>query len=403
MDILFTLGRYWPAIGGGELHTRELIRNLGPRHRARVACLRNDNRSDWIPGMVVDPPPRRRPYHDRDTEVRLLRLGFFRRLPLRKQLRNYYADKARRASCGKLLAELFLPQLRKIKGRFDLVHNVKVGPEFLSLASLRFARERGVPFVFTPISHPSGWEGEVFSLLYREADALIAMTESERTFLISHGGRPERIHVVGVGPLIKSHEPTADSREALSIQGPLVLFLGQKYDYKGVAEMVEAAPLVWTSHPDTHFVFAGPRTEHSRALFSAVRDRRIVDLDTVTDDEKVNLLSACDILCMPSRFESFGIVYLEAWTFRKPVIAADTDTSRCVVEDGRDGLLVQPEPAEIAAAIAALLNDNTLRRAMGERGYRKVARAYSWPAIAAKVEQAYAQALGARLAPCPGG
>ncbi|HOE27558.1 MAG TPA: glycosyltransferase family 4 protein [bacterium] len=394
MDILFTLGRYWPTIGGGELHTRELIRYLSPRHRVRVACLRNDNRTDWIPGMVVDPPPRQQPYFDRDTEVRLLRLGIFRRLRLRKRLEHFYADQVRRTSCGKELAELFLPQLRKIEGALDLVHNVKVGPEFLSLASLRFARERKVPFVFTPISHPGGWEGEIFSLLYREADALIAMTEFERAFLISQGGRPERIHVVGVGPLLESLEPTADARRALSIRGPLVLFLGQKYPYKGVAEMVEAAPLVWASHPDAHFVFAGPRTEQSRALFSAVGDARIIDIDTVSNEEKTNLLAACDILCMPSRCESFGIVYLEAWSFRKPVIAADTDASRCVVEDRRDGLLVAPEPAGIAAAINTLLGDEALRHALGEHGHRKAATTYSWPVIASKVEQAYAQALG---------
>ena len=324
--------------------------------------------------------------------MRLLRLGIFSRLRRRKRLEHFYADQVRRTSCGKELAELFLPQLRKIEGALDLVHNVKVGPEFLSLASLRFARERKVPFVFTPISHPGGWEGEIFSLLYREADALIAMTEFERAFLISQGGRPERIHVVGVGPLLESLEPTADARRALSIRGPLVLFLGQKYPYKGVAEMVEAAPLVWASHPDAHFVFAGPRTEQSRALFSAVGDARIIDIDTVSNEEKTNLLAACDILCMPSRCESFGIVYLEAWSFRKPVIAADTDASRCVVEDRPDGPArragagVSPPPSIPFSATKAL------RHALGEHGHRKAATTYSWPVIASKVEQAYAQA-----------
>ncbi len=123
-------------------------------------------------------------------------------------------------------------------------------------------------------------------------------------------------------------------------------------------------------------------------------DARIIDIDTVSNEEKTNLLAACDILCMPSRCESFGIVYLEAWSFRKPVIAADTDASRCVVEDRRDGLLVAPEPAGIAAAINTLLGDEALRHALGEHGHRKAATTYSWPVIASKVEQAYAQALG---------
>lgn len=393
INILYTIGRYWPTIGGGELHTRELIGNITKHHLAKVACLRNDNCTDWLYGFTVNPQKKQQPYFDHRTEVRVIRLGLLRRMCLKRKLAHYFSDEAYRTSCKKMLGELFVRELVKIPGSFDLVHNVMIGEEFFSLASLYYAQKHGIPFVFTPISHPDGWCGEIFSYLYSNSDALIAMTEVEKTFLVSQGAHPEKTHVVGVGPLIRSLSPTEDIKKRLSISGPLILFLGAKHPYKGIQQMLEAAPLVWSNHPEAYFIFAGPRSDHSKKLFAEQNNPRIIELGKISDAEKVNLLSGCDIFCMPSLCESFGMVYLEAWMFRKPVLAADTETSRCFIENHHDALLVKQEASPIAKAICTLIEDDGLRRKLGENGYSKVTSRYTWQKIASKVESAYYSAI----------
>ena len=398
MKILYTIGRYWPTVGGGELHTRELVKHVTRRNRAMVACLRNDNSTDWLYGMTTNPQRKQRPYFDNQAEVHVIRLGLISRIRARKKLEGYYSSEERRISCNRMLAGIYAEELAKLDDSFDLVHSIKIGEEFFSLASLSFAREKNIPFVFTPISHPViGWRGELFSHLYRHADALIALTEAEKAFLVSQGAREERVFIAGAGPILKSLSPTEDIKSRYGIEGPAVLFLGQKYPHKGVAQLLEAAPLVWARYPEAHFVFAGPRTLHSRGLFSTQRDKRIIEIGTLSDDEKPNLLAGCDVFCMPSIGESFGMVYLEAWSFRKPVIAADTEASRCLIEDGRNGLLVKQEPRSIAEAVCTLIADVDLRNTLGRNGYEKVAACYSWGKIASAVEEVYQKAVENRL------
>lgn len=394
MKILYTISRYWPAIGGAELHTKELIRHLSKRHRAMVACLRNDSyRDEWLYGWTTRPPAKQKPYFDDKVEIRVIRLGLLRRVALRRKLTGYYSDPQHQTDCKKQLAGLFMKELMKINGSFDIVHNVLVGDEFFSLASLYLARKNRIPFVFTPVSHPDGWRGEIFSHIYRNADALIAMTEAEKDFIVSQGARDDNVFVAGAGPLITGCVPEGSIKDRLSIHGQAVLFMGQKIHYKGIGQTIEAAHLVWKKHPETVFIFAGPRTEHSKKLFTGRLDKRIIELGTVSEDEKVSLISGCDIFCMPSVCESFGMVYLEAWSFRKPVIAADTATGRCVIEDGHDGLLVKQDPSSIAGAVCKLIENTTLRMRLGENGYAKVTSLYSWPMVAAEVEAAYRHAV----------
>ena len=390
MKILYTIGRYWPAIGGGELHTRELINNLASRHQSMVTCLRNDNCSDWLYAMTTKPQKKQRPYYDQNVEVRLIRLSFFDRIRLKNKLTGFYSDESHRILCNKMIANMYLKVLREINESFDLVHNVKIGEEFFTLASFLYAREKGIPFIFTPICHPTQrWDGEIYCHLYSNSDGIIALTEAEKSFLVAHGARPERVFIAGTGPLLKSLSPTRDIKADFRIAGPIVLFLAQKYRHKGVAQLLEAAPLVWDRHPDVHFIFAGPRTPRSKELFRGVRDSRIIELGTVSEDDKINLLGGCDIFCLPSTGESFGIVYLEAWSLRKPVIAVETEISKCVINHGNDGLLVNQEASSIADAICTLVEDTAMRNTLGENGYAKVVSRFSWERVSSIIEDAY--------------
>jgi glycosyltransferase involved in cell wall biosynthesis len=82
---------------------------------------------------------------------------------------------------------------------------------------------------------------------------------------------------------------------------------------------------------------------------------------------------------MPSRTDSFGIVYLEAWLYRKPVIGARAWGVSDVIEDGVDGRLVPfDDPGALAEALSVLLKRPALRSEMGARGEAKVYRLHTW-------------------------
>ena len=137
------------------------------------------------------------------------------------------------------------------------------------------------------------------------------------------GAAAERVHVIPFGPVLSDHfdGPSFRQRHGLG-QFPVVLFVGQKLAYKGYRQIVEAAaPLVWAGVPDARFVFVGPRNPDSISVFERVSDPRVLELPAVDLEEKTSALAACDVFCMPSMQESLGVVYLEAWSLGKPVVA----------------------------------------------------------------------------------
>ena len=97
---------------------------------------------------------------------------------------------------------------------------------------------------------------------------------------------------------------------------------------------------------------------------------------------------------MPSKHETFGLGYLEAWLHGKPVIGGDIPALRDVIDHRIDGLVVRQRPAEVASAILELLDDPAASREMGRRGRLKVTERWSWDAVMDRVEAAHAIALG---------
>jgi len=112
----------------------------------------------------------------------------------------------------------------------------------------------------------------------------------------------------------------------------------------------------------------------------------------VSEAAKAEAYVRATIFCMPSSHETFGQTYLEAWCAGRPVIAGDIPPLREVVRAGIDGLHTPNEPAAIAAAIRALLDDPAAASRMGASGQARVAERWTWERIAERTEAAYASA-----------
>jgi len=421
MKIAFVCGRYWPAIGGAEQHVRGLAREFAPRHKVRVVTRIRENRTDWENALFSASPEQSQVTDEEGISVvhigreaqRKWAYRSLRRLIAIKgtiswKLRGRIAvdreagppqvprDDIPLQESVKLWSLGLVRTVERHLAGHDLVHCFHAGSELLDWAALKAARNLAIPYIYTPLSHPTGWIGPIFRTLYREADALTANTESEKTFLTEQGAAAEKIDVAGPGVCAETHGSGARFREQHQIPGEMVLFVGQKFPYKGYAAILQSAPRVWQQYPEVRFVFVGPRTPESPEIFAQHTDKRIVELDAVPSETLADAFAAADILCVPSTQESFGIVYLEAWLYKTPVIAADIPSSREVVKDGETGFRVPQEAEAIGQTIIDLLRDKDLRGRLGENGRAFVLEGYTWDAVARRVEEVYKRLIDKR-------
>lgn len=176
---------------------------------------------------------------------------------------------------------------------------------------------------------------------------------------------------------------------------PVVLFVGRMSYQKGPDLLVEAISHVLNVRPDVGFIFAGGggMIDHVRGRAGYLGGGNVRVLDYVSEKEKLELLKACDIVCMPSRNEPFGIVTLEAWASGKPVVATDVGGSSEIIWNFVTGVKVYPTPESISWGVLYLVNDAGKVKWMGDN-CRVAAKEFSWKEIAKKYVGVYEKAYG---------
>jgi glycosyltransferase involved in cell wall biosynthesis len=391
--ICFTSTSYLPAIGGAQLHTHRVVRELMGRHGVVVVTQWDQNRTDWLLGTTLCAPRVAKSYVFEGVPVHQITLTLADRLAVAPSVLAYYALKRQAIDH---ISDVLARKIEPFAIGCDLIHNSRIGREGLSYASLKVARRLGVPFVLVPYHHPRwvGWNYRAYLDLYRMADGVIALTKGEKETLIRLGVQQDRISITGMGPILSDRSDGDRFREAHGLaSNPVVLFVGQQYRYKGLEALLGAANGIWARYPTARLVFIGPPTQFSRRLFRGIGDSRITNLGQVDLQTKTDALAACDLLCVPSSQESFGGVYTEAWMLTKPVIGGDAPAVREVIEDGVDGFTVGQHALEIAEKVSYLLDNPTLGRRMGQAGRHKVLGLYTWDKLAARTEAAYLSAL----------
>jgi glycosyltransferase involved in cell wall biosynthesis len=120
----------------------------------------------------------------------------------------------------------------------------------------------------------------------------------------------------------------------------------------------------------------------------------LVDLQYVSEKEKKDAFDACDVFVMPSRSDSYGFVYLEAWSRGKPVIGARIGAIPEVIRDGVDGFLVKFNDAtELAQKLLLLLKDEALRKKLGLNGKLRVLEKHDLKITINKIKSVYEQVV----------
>lgn len=279
-----------------------------------------------------------------------------------------------------------------------------------------------VPFVVTfhTLARIKGAGGDI-EPGYREAaeaaqlgcaDAVCVSCEAERSELIDHYGVPAgRVVIVspGVEHAIFGPGDRGGARRAIGEQAetPLVLFAGRIQALKGPDVAIRAIALMENRQARLLVVggasgIAGRAQEEEMRLLA--EELGLADRVRFVAPQPHHLLStyyrAADVMVVPSRSESFGLVALEAAACGTPVVASAVGGLTSLVDDGVTGVLVKSRtPAAFAGALDAVLNDPAMATSMSMAG-AVASLDYSWTAAATRLNTVYDELCSTALLEC---
>ena len=293
-------------------------------------------------------------------------------------------------------------------GKFDLIH----GHDWLVVDALHELKNKGHPIILTFHSTEYGRNGSEFGNWweFREisnkewygsfiADRVTTVSRAMKNELMWLYGTPEwKIDIAPNGGYIQQFRKKVDpgrikERYGIHPLAPVVLFVGRLVHQKGPDLLIEAIPYVLRHRGDVKFIIVGGGDEGMRDyLERRARELKILDsvrfLGYVPDKEYTDILNACDIVCIPSRNEPFGLVLFEAWAAGKAVVATDVGGLSENIENFVDGIKVFEYPESIAWGINYIVNDPVGVRWLGANGRKKL-RKLTWSRQAIKYERIY--------------
>jgi len=295
-----------------------------------------------------------------------------------------------------LSAGPYLPNLKKEfeNGKYEVIHITAFPFALVSLVR-EACKALEKPFVCTPLIHfedPNHRNPLLWKAL-KDAAAVVACSNYEKEGMMRMGINPSKIHLIPMGINLDEWEDSNGERfrRKYGLKGKrIILFAGTKSYNKGALHLLQAMGKIGRHMQDVMLVSLGLTTEEWKKKKIALHETHLLDLGYISEGEKRDAFDACDLFAMPSRYDSFGIVYLEAWGCGKPVIGAKIGAIPEVIEEGKDGLLVEfGEVDQLASAIISLLNNPDLCREMGETGRKKVIDKFNWQKNIGKIEHVF--------------
>ena len=165
--------------------------------------------------------------------------------------------------------------------------------------------------------------------------------------------------------------------------------------------MILSMKLVWQERPEARLLIAGAATRSTPFFQQLIQSRltpaeqaRIIYLHNFAESEKPDLFAACDVFAYPSRYESFGISFIEAWAAGKPVVGCWAGAVPSIVSDGIDGLLVPVnDPVSLGITLLRLLEAPELRQRLGQTGRDKVLERYAWEVVTHRWREVYERVI----------
>lgn len=273
--------------------------------------------------------------------------------------------------------------------------------------ALLFKRVLGTPYTVMThamdITIPFGPEGSLrkqrlIMKVLAGADAVTTVSAYTKKQLTDLGVPENKIELVYPCPHVSKASPGSRLDVAHGLTGKkIVLVVARLVERKGIDTAIEAMALVSKRHDDAQLIIIGEGNDKER-LQRIVKHNELDDQVTfvggVSPEELAAWYDRCDLLVMPSRelssrdVEGFGIVFLEAGVFGKPVIGGNSGGVPDAIVDGETGFLVDPRSREeLAHRITQILDDPLLAQRLGEAGRKRVQEQFQWPVQVHKIEK----------------
>lgn len=301
---------------------------------------------------------------------------------------------------------------------FDVIH---AHDWLVAQAAVTLKEQLGLPLVATihstEIGRHMGWLPEemnkrihsVERWLGHEACRVVLCSDYMRRE-VGHllGIDKERIDVVpnGVDVHIWRAEPPAvqAARRRYRATGPLIGFAGRLVYEKGVQTVLHALPELRRRHPGLRLVVAGdgPHRDHLVELTDRLNLQPAVTFTGFLGEGLPAMMAATDVMVVPSTYEPFGMIALEAAATGTPVAVAATGGLVELVETGLTGVTFPPgNPGALADAVSLLLSEPDRAQSMAANAQLAVANHYSWATVVSGVHNIYRMAASETPPPRP--
>ncbi len=273
-------------------------------------------------------------------------------------------------------------------------------PYFLCCDSNIRMAEHGAPWGYSDAVTLSRGELSVVRerelSVYRDAAGIFTLSERlRRSFIEDLELSPAQVHAMLAGPnLDVTRIPTTFPRDAVD-HAPTILFVGRQFHRKGGDVLMEAFRRVRERIPDARLLIAGPSS-------LVVREPGITVLGDLNKNDQagwaalVDAYGSADVFCLPTRFEPFGIAFIEAMYFGLPCVGTNAWAVPEMIADGETGFTVPIDdvPA-LTDRLLRLLTDRALARRMGEAGRLRAQRHFTWERVVQRMMQTIEPVVGA--------
>jgi glycosyltransferase involved in cell wall biosynthesis len=289
--------------------------------------------------------------------------------------------------------------------RPDIVHTHLLHADLYGIPAARLAR---VPVVIASRHNDNTFRRkapfkQINRALWAMCDAGIAISAAITRFTIEvEGAAPAQMHTIlyGLDPAAQIADRAgarADLRAELGLPADAILpgMVCRLIEQKGIPYALRAFQQIAASHPTAHLILVGegdqrPALEALTAELGLTE--RVHFLGWRTDT--AHIYAALDVFLMPSLWEGFGLVLLEAMAQSLPVVGSRVSAIPEVVADGETGILCPPRDIEaLAAALDGLLADADRRAAMGAAGHARLVTVFNPARMVAETVQVYQQTL----------
>jgi len=261
-------------------------------------------------------------------------------------------------------------------------------PRYVGIAGWIFHQLYPQIPIITQVHHlDSNWVDQALAkICARYSDRLITISEFSRSQLLAVTNlSPKRVVIIPPG-VREAHfnnlsfQETQISTDVLG--NHVILFIGNLISRKNLSFLISLFPEILLKIPNTCLVIGGDGVERNKLERHAADlgiDQAIYFTGFLSEDEKMQWLSICDVFVSPSKLEGFGMNVAEAMAHGKPVVASLAGSLPEVVENGVTGYVVPlTDQKSFVDAIVSLLRDQELRVRMGKAGQQRVRDNFRW-------------------------